>query len=201
MLLVVALLCGTVAWGDTPGLTTSGGILNTLYGAGNWTAVSPDSLWWQTVSPAGATAIAKYASYSQNFGYMDSSNNFVSIFSYNGSSFGYIPPSSLNATFDTDHNPFIFADRIPNINQTWTSLTNSDGVDHMRTFLVTNGAAVGHYVLGWEDLIGGGDKDYDDFVIEVSGVKPVPEPATLLLLGAGAAGLCYMRRRQKKAVA
>lgn len=41
------------------------------------------------------------------------------------------------------------------------------------------------YVLAWEDLWGGGDADYDDFVVLVESVVSVPEPTTLGLFGLG----------------
>jgi hypothetical protein len=71
----------------------------------------------------------------------------------------------------------------------------------MVTFLITGGASKGNYVIAWEDFNNLGDKDYNDFVIEVSGVKPVPEPATMLisaltLIGGGA----FVRRKFFKQV-
>jgi hypothetical protein len=70
------------------------------------------------------------------------------------------------------------------------SSQNVDFFDHMVTFAVTGGidntliSDLGlkkTYVMAWEDQLGGGDRDYNDLVIEVAYVN-LPEPSSTFLI-------------------
>ncbi len=83
---------------------------------------------------------------------------------------------------------------------------NADGVDHMYAYQGTgtpflSGPLAGEffsrqdYILAWEDLIGGGDRDYQDFVAVVQDITPVPLPTAVWLMISGLVGLAGVSRR------
>jgi hypothetical protein len=55
-------------------------------------------------------------------------------------------------------------------------------------------------IVGFEDIFGGGDFDYNDLIFSFQNldVRQVPEPMTLTLFGLGAAGLVARSRRRTR---
>jgi hypothetical protein len=72
--------------------------------------------------------------------------------------------------------------------QTGPAARNPDGLIHANVTWEGPNTAV----VGFEDLYGGGDQDYNDCQFRFTGV--VPAPGTIALAGLG--GLCCLRRRR-----
>jgi hypothetical protein len=90
-----------------------------------------------------------------------------------------------------------------NQNQTGvTGLTDQGptGFNHVAIFQI-GAAGSGEYALAWEDGPGGGDRDYNDLVVQINFLPSVvvPEPSTMALTGLGALGLIGYGLRRRKA--
>ena len=76
---------------------------------------------------------------------------------------------------------------------------NSDGLAHADVVYNFNGEA-GRTWIGFEDIKGGGDRDYNDHQFSFTNVQTaVPEPATYALMLAGIVGVGAVARRAKPA--
>jgi hypothetical protein len=76
---------------------------------------------------------------------------------------------------------------------------NPDGIAHAAVNYLYNHVTV----IGFEDLFGGGDLDYNDARVRVIGdigLTQIPEPASLILFGSGLVGLMLSRRRKTNAL-
>jgi len=189
------------------------GIMEYLYGGG-FSRVD-DSVDIQWVGTGSASMQAVYAGYSQSLYSTDLSGGSQANIAINTTATAGAPTRTApNVGFSPTPQPFLFLDNANGgANPAYSDPTKNGGTDRMVTFLITGYMSnpldpgnnqfvpftdgLTHYVIAFEDLT---DNDYNDLVVEVKGVAPVPEPTTmiagaLLLLPFGASTLRILRRR------
>lgn len=190
-----------------PNLLGAGGILDNEFGLDNLQRINDDmDQYWTVTGEVSATAVAKHAGFSQNFGFIDSDNNFASLL--------YVPYMNAQSNVSTvaeigstirfgltrgamplsGNKPIFSSDPADNV--ICKKFFCSPEFDHMVSWLITDGEYAGDYVLAWEDLKFLGDRDYNDLVVRVSGVAVVPVPAAVWLFGSGLLGLVAIARRR-----
>jgi hypothetical protein len=195
---------GFTTWLPSPGEPDLDEILGNLYGLSNLQRVhdfgqtATDQTWFN--HDAQVSVQAKYAGYNQTFGYLKGATgtDFVPIFTVTGN--GYLAGMEGGFGPAESGSIFRFADD-PNGSPVWSSRMSDNpdgGLDHMIAFrILGTSRADCRYVLAWEDIHGLGDRDYNDLVVEVSGVCPVPEPASLTLFGFGTLAVAGWRLRKR----
>jgi hypothetical protein len=184
------------------------GIMEYLYGVGNFTRLDDSALKLWTSAGAPAVGVdAVYAGAQQNLYTADPSGAPVSPILSPAGNIGGLPVRFLNTTsFTPVSDPFLFLDRVPGYNDAYSDpAVNANLLTRMVAFsvggyLATAGdansfTAFGNptFVLAFED---GDDWDFQDLVVEVNGVKPVPDGGmTIAMLGVAIAGLGLLRRK------
>jgi hypothetical protein len=104
--------------------------------------------------------------------------NWGSSFALSSSAFGFYLGTTAGGTFYSE------------------TARNTDAVDHMYAYGPLGGNFPGEYIMAWEDTLGGGDLDHQDFVATVQDITPVPLPTAVWLLGSGLIGLAGVARRR-----
>lgn len=210
ILAVLVLLSSQISQANTiifsspnePDLIGTGGILDTEFGLGNLQRIDDnlDQYWNVVANDVTVTAVAKYAGYKQDFGFIDSNDNFTSLLYVpymNGQSNSFTIADSgspFRFGLDPSGSPLFSSDPNDNVFCGWHSCTSPK--DHMVSWLVTNGQYAGDYVIAWEDLKNLGDRDYNDLIVRVSGISVVPVPAAAWLFGSGLLAIVALARRR-----
>lgn len=186
---------------NEPDLIASGGILDNIFGLGNLQRIDDDlDQYWNVIADeVSVTAVAKYAGFTQHFGFIDANDDFTSLLyvPYMNSQTNTFTIADSGSPFrfglDPSGSPLFSSDPADNVFCGWFHCSNP--YDHMVSWLITDGEYAGDYVVAWEDLKKLGDRDYNDLVVRVSGVTVVPVPAAAWLFGAGLLTLYGAARR------
>lgn len=186
---------------NEPDLIGVAGILDSAFGLANIQRIDDnvDRFWNITGDEVTVTAVAKYAGYKQDFGFIDSNDVFNSLLYVpfmNGQSNTFTETDSgvpFRFGLDPSGSPLLSSDPADNM---FCAPSCMSGQDHMVSWLLTGGQYAGDYIIAWEDLKNLGDQDYNDLVVRVSGVSIVPVPAAAWLFGSGFLALATVLRRR-----
>lgn len=96
----------------------------------------------------------------------------------------------------------IFRIHVLDTNGTYFSGANTLNSDNTAHAIVDFGFGANQTLVGFEDLDGGGDRDYNDLQVSFTNTSSAivqPEPATLALMASGLVGLLLWRGRARAA--
>jgi hypothetical protein len=166
------------------GQAVTNSIMGQLYGS--WVQLPDDIQFWNPDGHAKATA--KYAGYWHDVYYNGATSGQMlsAIASYSGNPGMIVGATAVNLP-SVGGEVFNLQD-VCNVGTWWSdpSLNTADnGTVHAVKFKILtdmDGKAVSdEYVVGFDDETGGGDRDFQDIVIQLDAVSTVPEPISILI--------------------
>lgn len=142
-----------------------------------------------------ATFLAGYASYSDDLLLYLPANGFGIIFNNQTTAVGTV----FNLGNYTAGSELIFQIHVLNTGNVWFSgnaSRNADGVAH--NMVINDWGTPGITSVGFEDLVGAGDKDFDDLAFSLTNASgsAVPEPGSLVMFAMGTGMLGLLLRRK-----
>lgn len=191
LLLSIFLIIGsTTAAAAEPSLSD---ILNTTYGVGHWVEIN------QYIFNDGGSQVvtlirAEYSSYANPTGWYDATTGVETLLLASdavGGTANFQPNVNFGMyTNDGGSNTF------------YTEMSkNADGLQHARIFMVdtNNDNTKDGFAIAFEDTLGGGDNDFNDVVIQLTGngLTAIPEFPTVALPIAAILGLAFIFQRRK----
>jgi hypothetical protein len=175
------------------------------------TGVAASRIQFELSAYAGSNSFGIYDLYSPStrltiFGGPDGAGTLGFLFNTVGNSYCAATLANIASPTCVNFNTKAFGFFLSTPANTFYSQTalNADGVDHLVAFQGGPGAGnlngnpwlANEYLLAWEDLYGGGDRDYEDFVVLVESVVGVPEPTGIALFGLGLFAVGVISRRR-----
>jgi hypothetical protein len=139
-----------------------------------------------------ARAVSRYAGYEQTFGLTDNAGTFHKLFDVSGTGMNV---GGSAAGIDLAGQTWQWARRGGGDPYSSDPTLNNDGSDHMISYRVSGPAADGTatWLLFWEDAPAwDSDFDYNDLVVQVTGVMPLGDPAAIPLPPAVWTGLTVL---------
>jgi len=173
-------------------------IMDTHYGAGNWTENAFTEIMFDPQSYTVVTIVVDehQASYGDPTGWYSVANGSLhQLFS--------APTKGDSTTFNPGEKFGLYINSTDGRFYSQQS-RNPDGEKHARVFTVTAGAKKGAYVVAFEDLNNtnwtGGEPDYNDVVVELTGedLELIPEFTTIAIPVAAILGLLFFYNYRKR---
>jgi hypothetical protein len=172
---------------------------SSLYYLGNANGSAPAVETFQSSSTVTTTYIASIAGYSNvnQVGILDETTGSIQSISGGGSTLITINPTDTYAFIlqrsGANNDPVTF---ISDTGYNSGGLASTDGTNQHFAIFSNNPNGNGPFYVGVEDLpYASSDMDFNDFVFEM---QAVPEPASLILFGLGALGMCGYSWRKRK---